>query len=106
MARNKNYAVGRYAEYRTCEILKRQGYVAIRAAGSHGLWDVWAYREHIEDDGLPLVRLIQVKKNKKPTAKERWAIQDAIVPYCCSKEIWFFAKASREPQIEFVRRDL
>lgn len=51
------YAAGRRAEYKCVQQLKREGFNAVRTAGSHGPFDVVAWNR-------AGVRFIQVKKTK------------------------------------------
>lgn len=61
---NKNYRTGRTFEYETIETWEEQGYTASRTAGSHGPYDVIAFRP----DRVP--ELIQCKRTtSKATAK-------------------------------------
>lgn len=68
---NKNYIAGRRFEYDTIKAYVKQGYRCIRASGSHGEYDVVAYRANHK----PL--FIQCKKvNEKSTGNllsERFA---------------------------------
>jgi len=57
---NKNYLTGRAYEYKAKKVLEEDGYTVIRAAGSHGLWDLIAVR------GTEPVRCIQIKRTKSP----------------------------------------
>ena len=41
---NKNYVNGRALEYQIMEEWREKGYEVIRASGSHGLYDVVAFR--------------------------------------------------------------
>ncbi|MGA2260820.1 MAG: hypothetical protein ABSH28_05220 [Acidobacteriota bacterium] len=86
-----NYTRGRGREYRTMDMLRKLGYYPIRAAGSHGLFDVVAI-------GPEHVRLIQVKFNCKPTAEERRALESFATPENVVKELWVF-KCRMQPEI-------
>lgn len=55
---NKNYVNGRSYEYKAMTLLTSQGYQVIRAAGSHGPWDLIATKPHAP------VRCIQIKRVK------------------------------------------
>lgn len=55
---NKNYITGRAYEYKAKKLLEEEGYTVIRAAGSHGPWDLMAVR------GDDKVRCIQIKRTK------------------------------------------
>jgi hypothetical protein len=65
----KNRQRGCQTEYDIMKILKTRGYdPVIRSAGSHGPWDVVAYKPHSDEPGL----FIQAKsgKDKWPSACE------------------------------------
>jgi Holliday junction resolvase len=64
---NRNYVNGRATEYRAKKELEKDGYTVIRAAGSHGPWDLIAMQG---DTG---VRCIQIKKVAKEGAMKRLA---------------------------------
>ena len=53
-----NYTKGRVYEYKAKKQLEAEGYTVIRAAGSHGPWDLIAMR------GEEPVRCIQIKRTK------------------------------------------
>jgi Holliday junction resolvase len=78
------YARGRSKEYRTMEMLRGEGWVVARSAGSHGPVDVFAARAGI-------ILLVQVKKGKArmktEEAKElvKWA-----EAFNADAEIWHF----------------
>ncbi len=70
--RNRNYINGRAKEYRVKHAKERDGFVVIRASGSHGLFDLVAIRapgkrgtnsDH-EGRGDGLIQLIQCKSGK------------------------------------------
>lgn len=62
---NRNYIAGRSFEYKTKRLLEEGGYLVIRAAGSHGPYDLMAIHP-----GEP-VRCIQVKRVQKEGAMKR-----------------------------------
>jgi hypothetical protein len=70
---NRNYANGRDREYQAMRYLEKWGYVCVRAAGSHGLWDVIGRNR----DRFVLA---QVKYNCKPSAAELREMVDDPVP--------------------------
>lgn len=61
---NSNYNRGRAYEYKAKKELEVEGYSVIRAAGSHGPWDLVA----IPRDASRPVRCIQIKVTKVPAA--------------------------------------
>ena len=63
------YSRGRAAEYRTIRYLEAMGYYVMRAAGSKGVFDLFAVRG---DDR----KLINNKLNCSETPLERAAIED------------------------------
>ena len=88
---------GRKRELRARKMLSEVGYMVIRAAGSHGLFDLVAI------SGTGGIRLIQVKSNRKPPPAEMEALRDFKVPTCCtSKELWVFYDGTHEPSIEVI----
>lgn len=54
---NKAYVKGRRLEYRALKALEADGYMASRTAGSHGVFDIVAFK------GIEPALLIQVKCN-------------------------------------------
>lgn len=80
-----NYAKGRTKEYKTIELFEHVGFKCVRAAGSHGPFDIIAMTEKIEF-------LVQVKSNEKPSAIEidemrAWPAADGRVKcYCVWKD--------------------
>jgi len=76
------YAKGRRLEYRIMRLLEADGYKTLRSAGSHGLYDIVAWKE---DD----VRFIQAKHKPYVTRKEIEKIEKDVMPAKCRREIWF-----------------
>jgi len=81
---NRNYRAGRAREYEAMEILRSEGWLANRSAGSHGAWDVAAAK-----DGRVL--FVQVKKDSAKAKPEEikelihWAEEGLA-----DAEIWTF----------------
>ncbi len=75
---NKNYIAGRAFEYATMRDYERQGYACVRASGSHGEFDVIAYKVNDKPN------FIQCKKTEsKATADlltDRF-IEDTVPSY-------------------------
>lgn len=70
---NKRYVKGRALEYKVKHYLETLGYKVIRAAGSHGQWDLVAiHPEHCD------VLFIQCKSDKKSK------VEDAGLPLTAS----------------------
>jgi hypothetical protein len=88
---NGNYTSGRAFEYKAKHQLEQEGYLVIRAAGSHGPWDLMAVHE-----GEP-VRCIQVKRVKKEGAMKRlffdWDQEDHKDDIHYREELWVWFKA-------------
>lgn len=57
-----NYTKGRRFEYEIADILKREGYDVIRAAGSHGPFDLVAIRRNGRQ--VREIGLLQLKVSK------------------------------------------
>jgi Holliday junction resolvase len=57
---NKRYLSGRRLEYQVKNFFKSAGMTTIRAAGSHGDWDVIGIDEHNK-----IIYLVQCKRGKK-----------------------------------------
>ena len=60
------YRTGARAEYKLKHELEKNGWHVIRAAGSHGKWDLVAVRKH---NGRLDILLIQVKRKQKPPTR-------------------------------------
>ena len=56
------YIAGRAAEYEARTILQNAGYDVMRAAGSHGLFDLIAWKNRVD------ILLIQVKRTRSPVS--------------------------------------
>jgi Holliday junction resolvase len=88
------YRKGAAREYRAMLMLEALGYHVIRAAGSHGTFDLVAFT-------AVDFRLIQVKAGNRgcsPAEREQLAL--VPVPDNTSKEIWRFPDRCRAPKIE------
>lgn len=77
---NANYRRGRYFEYSRKHFYEEQKYIVIRAAGSHGRWDLIAIR----DGDKPLLiqcKVVQTEKQAEHEIAEfvRGALKDG--PY-------------------------
>lgn len=91
---NSNYRRGVRAEYRIKKLLESTGYTVIRAAGSHGHFDLVAW------DKLGF-RLIQSKTGSaRVTPQDRESMKTMPRPANSSLEIWTFKPRMREPLIE------
>jgi len=61
------YRTGARAEYKLKHELEKNGWHVIRAAGSHGKWDLVAVRRR--NGRLDILLLIQVKRKQKPPTR-------------------------------------
>lgn len=61
-----NYSKGRAYEYKAKKLLEEQGYTVLRTAGSHGPWDILAFRDPCEP-----VRCIQIKSVKSERQRKK-----------------------------------
>lgn len=95
---NARYVAGRAAEYRARNILKARGHhTVIRAAGSHGPFDLVAIAPQ-------WIRLVQVKRGRAISKAERTelvALKDQL-PRFCSLEIWRFVYGKKRPDVEVL----
>ena len=64
---------GTRTEHRSRDLLEADGFSVIRAAGSHGAFDLAAFRA---DE----IRLIQVKTNRWPSRAEMQTLRAFVVP--------------------------
>lgn len=81
---NPNYNRGRSKEYKAMEMLKAEGWVVARSAGSHSPVDVFAARE-----GATL--LLQVKNGKaRVKAEEAKELVKWAEAFNADAEIWHF----------------
>ena len=87
---NKNYLKGRRAEYKAMQILRDQGCIVFRTAGSHGTADV------IGIGPTGRIVFVSVKTGgARPSAKERDALSELAMRcdkeyYNASVEVWTF----------------
>lgn len=94
---NRSYRRGYQAELRAKRILERLGYTVIRAAGSHGLFDVCGFRR----DGVVLV---QVKRGVgRLSLAERGELRAACrnLPPNARVEYWRFLPR-KKPLVEIL----
>jgi hypothetical protein len=75
---NKNYLAGRRLEYKIKKEWEKQGFIVLRTAGSHGPFDLVAYRMH-----HPVV-MIQCKRvatlGQAMTLIRKWTEKPPIAP--------------------------
>ena len=81
---NKNYQRGRRIEYKIIGELIKQGFVPIRSAGSHSIFDCIGIRE----DKILFIQSKRSKGKYYSFKKEIKEIKKLKVPKCCSKELW------------------
>lgn len=77
------YITGRTYEYRSIELLKQKGYAVIRSAGSHGPWDLVAFRgdEVLFVQVKAVVGSIVGPTETKPRVKKSETLNVDIVGY-------------------------
>ena len=92
---NVNYVQGRSREYRTMKLLEAAGYECIRAAGSHGTWDVVGVNNSS-------IVLVQVKFNHMPTLAEIEKMEEALAPDNAVKLIHLYKKGQHAPEVLVV----
>lgn len=63
--RNKRYRKGVEAEYRLKRYLEEAGWTVVRSAGSHGFWDLVAFK--FKRNGHLDILLLQVKSSEPPS---------------------------------------
>lgn len=68
---NKNYQAGRRLEYACIAYWKARGYHAVRTAGSHGLFDVVAFREDRKPEFIQCKRVRSAATAKRLLDKFR-----------------------------------
>lgn len=80
------------------KLLDALGYIALRASGSHGVFDVVAF-------GPTDVKAIQVKTGDPASvsALEEETIQNIRVPDNVTKQVWLWDKGSRQPRVREYR---
>jgi len=89
---NKNYVAGREREYRSMHLLREAGYEPHRAAGSKGVWDIIG----IGPQGMVL---IQVKYQKRPSAREYHAMVAYAAPPNAEKYVHLYRKGIVKPAV-------
>jgi Holliday junction resolvase len=82
---NANYGKGRRYEYRAKKSLESMGYTVIRAAGSHGPFDLVAIGEH---GNIAL----QVKADCKISTAELEKLHKIKTTHDTLKQIWSYSK--------------
>ena len=70
--------------------LESLGYYVTRSGGSLGLWDLIAIRRDPFPQGMPLVRLVQVKSNRPPPRKEMERLRGFVTSPRVSREVWIY----------------
>jgi len=86
------YTKGRAIEYKAVQLLKKSGWETIRAAGSHGMFDIWASRY---EKGRIYLRKIQIKSGKTKPTKEISMIKERkpYLPERVNEELWWYPNA-------------
>jgi len=89
------YRKGARREHATMRLLEADGYVCIRAAGSHGAFDVVAF-------SAADVVLVQVKSNRWPGTAEMAALRAFPTPPHTRKEAHRWRAGTRTPDVRRV----
>jgi len=72
---NKKYVKGRSFEYQIKKIFEKRGFNVMRASGSHGLFDLIAFKKN----GNEIETIfIQTKTYKKPRSNPRKILEDIL----------------------------
>jgi len=79
------YPKGYKRELIAKKILEAQGYNVIRSAGSHGPWDLVAYKDRE-------IRFIQIKSYRPGPASREKMLQGPGGPLDVSREVWVYRK--------------
>jgi hypothetical protein len=87
---------GRKNEYRSIRMLERMGYQCIRAAGSHGPFDLAGFCTHS-------IVLVQCKSNGWPSPAEIEAMQDFPTPSNVAKMIHRWNDREKFPMVKEVK---
>ena len=88
----KTKAKGTRREHKSKLLLEAAGYEVIRAAGSHGVWDLWG----ISSTDIVLV---QVKSRDLPYGAEREAMEAFQVPPNCRKLVHRWKDGEKLPDV-------
>jgi Holliday junction resolvase len=86
---------GRRVEWKTRDALEAQGYAVVRAAGSHGVFDLVAI-------GPKDVRLLQVKANRWPGSDEMEKLRSFRCPAIVSREVWRWDDRMPGPKVRVL----
>jgi len=100
---NKNYIRGRNREYMVIKILKKEGYIAQRSAGSHGVdviaWmnnKLWCFDYKNMQPETPIYKFIMVasKFSKKKFQDDKKKLE-SVPTVLSSRECWFYDKTKK-----------
>jgi Holliday junction resolvase-like predicted endonuclease len=88
-----NYNRGRAKEYALMKQLKEDGYTVLRSAGSHGDFDVIAYKDKSE------LHMFQLKYTEggKPTANELKRFEESPIPESTRAYLVCYKKGQSSP---------
>jgi Holliday junction resolvase len=93
---NANYRKGRRNEYRSIALLEAAGYNCIRAAGSHGIFDIWAV-------SATDLLLVQVKSGEaRLTSADLEAMKLFPTPPNCRKIVHVWRPKQRLPIVSEI----
>ena len=105
MTVKNKYAKGTRNEYRSMRWLEEQGYATIRAAGSHGLFDVVGVRQTFvptKPHTFPPFLFVQVKTNELPGHDETVALKDFKMPTGGGKHIHVWRDRAKVPEVHVL----
>lgn len=93
---NKNYLAGRAFEYKVKARYEEHGYTVLRMAGSHGPYDLIAYRAYAPAVAIQCKRVETVKQAEKLI--NDWNTDPPMLPYGCpfQQRIEIYVKKTRK----------
>jgi hypothetical protein len=87
---NKNYRAGRRLEYESMKRWEEKGYLTVRTAGSHGEYDVVAYRldrkpefiqcKRVSDEAAGKRLIRSFKEDTIPSSTKLWKLRLRVQP--------------------------
>lgn len=83
---------GRRNEWKTRDLLRREGYHVVRSAGSKGIVDIVAF------NGQRLL-LVQVKTNGGMSSEDIQNLKSLPAPPFASKQLWVWRDYAKTPEI-------
>lgn len=98
-SKGRHYATGRRCEYKSIHLMESYGFYCIRSAGSKGLWDLMAIHEDV-------VVLIQVKRDKRPSARYMQPLVEFVCPPYVKKILHVWRTYESYPDVYVISDDL